>query len=71
MGINFNLDQKNNNLLLETRWRKMLEVGDICPDWNFVGPLTERINISMPPIAERFSILIFHHSQNNILESVF
>ena len=49
----------------------MLEVGDICPDWNFVGPLTERINISMPPIAGRFSILIFYHSQNNILESVF
>ena len=49
----------------------MLEVGDICPDWNFVGPLNERINISMPPIAGRLSILIVSHSQNSVLESVF
>ncbi|MEE3007464.1 MAG: 2OG-Fe(II) oxygenase [Pseudomonadota bacterium] len=49
----------------------MLEVGDICPDWNFIGPLNKRINISMPPIAGRFSILIIYHSQNSVLESVF
>ena len=49
----------------------MLEVGDICPDWNFVGPLNEHINISMPPIAGRFSILIVYHSKNSVLESVF
>ena len=49
----------------------MLEVGDICPDWNFKGPLNERINISMPPIAGRFSVLIVYHSQNRVLESVF
>ena len=49
----------------------MLEVGDICPDWNFVGPLNENINISMPPIAGRLSILIVSHSQNSVLESVF
>ena len=50
---------------------KMLEVGDICPDWNFVGPLNEHINISMPPIAGRFSILIVYHSKNSVLETVF
>ena len=49
----------------------MLEVGDICPDWNFVGPLNENINISMPPIAGRFSILIVYHSKNSVLQSVF
>ena len=49
----------------------MLEVGDICPDWNFVGPLDEHINISMPPIAGRFSILIVYHSKNSVLQSVF
>ena len=49
----------------------MLEVGDICPDWKFVGPLNEHINISMPPIAGRFSILIVYHSKNSVLESVF
>ena len=49
----------------------MLEVGDICPDWNLVGPLNEHINISMPPIAGRFSILIVYHSKNSVLQSVF
>jgi len=49
----------------------MFEVGDICPDWNFVAPFNERIDISMPPIAGRFSILIFYHSQKGIWESVF
>ena len=49
----------------------MLEVGDICPDWNLVGPLNENINISMPPIAGRFSILIVYHSKNSVLQSVF
>ena len=49
----------------------MLEIGDICPDWNFLGPFNERTKISMPPIAGRFSILIFYHSQNKVLETVF
>lgn len=50
---------------------KMLEVGDICPDWIFVDPFNRRINISMLPIAGRFSVLIFYHFQNSISESVF
>ena len=49
----------------------MLEIGDICPDWNFLGPFNERVTISMPPIAGRFSILIFYHSQNKVLETIF
>ena len=49
----------------------MLEIGDICPDWNFLGPFNERVTISMPPIAGRFSILIFYHPQNKVLETIY
>ena len=49
----------------------MLEIGDICPDWNFLGPFNERVTISMPPIAGKFSILIFYHPQNKVLETIY
>ena len=72
LDISLHLDEKKITIYcLKPDGEKMLEVGDICPDWNFVGPLNENINISMPPIAGRFSILIVYHSQNSVSESVF